>query len=135
MKSAVSVFENRIAFSPQTAQRTQRNHSSWVRGAERNAPWLQELVRNDIRKWCACVRQGELVTPYTLHRFPVDKLASRRRCGNRRCILVRAQYSTKIIARAYRSCEEVFQVFAGGSGLIDIPVEIRIAGANEKGRR
>jgi hypothetical protein len=57
------------------------------------------------------------------------------RWGNRRCILVRARYSTMVIARTCRFCEEVFQVFAGGSGLIDIPVEIRIAGANEKGRR
>ena len=40
-----------------------------------------------------------------------------------------------VIARACRSCEEVFQVFAGGSGFVDIHVEIRIAGANEKGRR
>ena len=23
----------------------------------------EELVRNNIRNWCACVRQGELVTP------------------------------------------------------------------------
>ena len=23
----------------------------------------QDRVRNEIRKWCACVRQGDLVTP------------------------------------------------------------------------
>ena len=30
---------------------------------------------------------------------------------------------------------KVFQVFAGGSGLADDHVAVRIAGANEKGRR
>jgi hypothetical protein len=31
----------------------------------------QDRVRNEIRKWCACVREGELVTSYKLQRFPV----------------------------------------------------------------
>jgi|688.fasta_scaffold1937950_2 hypothetical protein len=31
----------------------------------------KELVRNEIRKWCACVRQGEVVIPCNLQRFPV----------------------------------------------------------------
>ncbi len=57
------------------------NHRRWVRVAESNAPWLWELVRNNFRKWCACVRKGELVTPYKLQRFPLDKLASRRGCS------------------------------------------------------
>jgi hypothetical protein len=30
---------------------------------------------------------------------------------------------------------KVFQVFAGGFGLVDFYVAVRIAGANEKGRR
>jgi hypothetical protein len=38
---------------------------------------VTEMVRDSLRERCACVRQGELVTPYKLQRFSVgcDKFA------------------------------------------------------------
>ena len=30
-----------------------------------------ESVQNNIRAWCACVRRGDLVTPYEFQRFSV----------------------------------------------------------------